>query len=311
MRGLSVAVLMLGACATARADSAWQAEVDAHGLRWAEVTGSASVGTAESAARLRLQCRPGTQGTVIWRLTVVDTALLAPFDFGAYEGPDAPGMNLTGTTLTAEGGMLRAKAHGAVGGYFSGSPNEFSLDLVAMANDASDVAFVADAVDASTRELVWRTRDVHDEAVELVARFPGAGAAAALAATMPGCGPVPAFAEGTPAAWLGRNPQAVNLLAQRPLRWRMQAALGRHDDDFVARLAQAEPLGSERGVYFVIAPAGGAAILFDNKAQLEAIWIADGTVQRARLFDVALPTPAAVREWAATQTASPAPDEQP
>jgi hypothetical protein len=246
---------------------------------------------------------------VTWRLIIAESNRLAPFDFGAYEGPDAAGLELTGTELAAEGGMLRAKARGAVSGYYSGSPDEFTLDLTAMANAESDVAFVADAVDASTKALHWQTRDVRDAQLMLHAQFPGEGAAAALAATMPGCGPVPAFADGTPAAWQGRNPQAVALWTQRPLRWRMQAALGKQYEDFLARLADAEPVGSERGVYFVIARGGGAAMLFDNKAQLEAIWFVDGAMQRARLFDVALPTPEAVREWVASQTAAPPPTQ--
>ena len=197
---------------------------------------------------------------------------------------------------------------GTVGGYYSGSPDEFSLDLTAMANAESDIAFVADAADHTTHTMHWQTRDVRDAQLMLHAQFPGAGAA--FAATMPGCGPVPVFVEGTPAAWQGRNPQAVDLWSQRPLRWRMHAALGKHYEAFLARLTDAEPLGAERGVYFVIARGGGAAMMFDNKAQLEAIWFADGAVQRARLFDVALPTPKAVREWVATQTVASQPTDQ-
>jgi len=222
MRGASLAAALLLIAAPA---AAWQARVDATGLRIATATGEAQVDGRQAPATLELRCLPGERGTLEWRLVVEGAAALG-FDFGRFEGPDAPAARERLGTLALEGGLLRPRIPPvAMAGWYDGD-DRFVLAFSAPANAAAEGALLADSIGPQSTALSWTVAQSPGEAPRLEARFALDGAAATVRGTMAGCGPAPPIGEALRDAWRGRNPHAIDWFAQRAVAWRLEGLLG-------------------------------------------------------------------------------------
>jgi hypothetical protein len=311
-----IAWMLAGALAPAQAEDAagdtaattvtaapaeWRGAIEAGGLRRAEIGGSARFGEVELPATLQLQCHPGSDGALVWRLKVGGTDALAEFGLDDFEGPDAVAAGERLSMLALEGGLLQPRVETATAGYYADA-STFAFEFAAPANAASQGALLADSIGPQTRTLRWVVHSYRDRARMLAASFAAARGLAAVRDTMMGCGPPPALGPEQFAAWLGRNPAAVSLWSQRPIEWRLRALLGADYDAVRARLARAEPLGETDGVYFVLAPdrddeRSGAVVQFSAGGDGEVIVIDAGQVTRYVLRSGAIDPPPAVREF--------------
>lgn len=299
--GISTAVLAAGAAQAAD----WDVQVRPSGLRVAERAGEARVGERTTTARLGLECQPGERGMLSWRLSVDAPGSLG-FDFDAFEGPDAPAASARLGELTLEGGLLRPRFAVAMSGWHD-EPDRFALVFSAPSAAAGDGALLADSIGPGTQALTWRVAPPSGAGEPLQARFSVDAATPALREAMAGCGPAPAITDALRAAWRGRNPQAIDWFAQRPVAWRLKGLLGPRWDAIAARLADAEPIGTEGETVFVLAPSreaprDGAAILLRGDAT-EVVLVDDGRVERIVSGRSAIPLPEAVREFVAARSA--------
>jgi hypothetical protein len=303
MRGASLAAALLLIAAPA---AAWQARVDATGLRIATATGEAQVDGRQAPATLELRCLPGERGTLEWRLVVEGAAALG-FDFGRFEGPDAPAARERLGTLALEGGLLRPRIPPvAMAGWYDGD-DRFVLAFSAPANAAAEGALLADSIGPQSTALSWTVAQSPGEAPRLEARFALDGAAATVRGTMAGCGPAPPIGEALRDAWRGRNPHAIDWFAQRAVAWRLEGLLGPRHADVLARLSAAEPIGTDGETVFVLAPSretprDGVAILMRGDAT-EVVLVDDGVVERQVAGRTAIPLPEAVRAFVAARSA--------
>lgn len=303
-RGATLAAALLLAAAP---PAAWQGRVDADGLRVAAVVGEARVEGRGAPAVLELRCLPGERGTLEWRLVVEGAAALG-FDFARFEGPDAPAARERLGTLALEGGLLRPRIPPvALAGWYDGD-DRFILAFNAPANAAAEGALLADSIGPQSTALSWTVAQSPDSALHVEARFALDGAAAPVRTAMAGCGPAPPIGEALRDAWRGRNPHAVDWFTQRAVAWRLEGLLGSRHADVLARLAAAEPIGTDGETVFVLAPSreaprDGVAILMRGDAT-EVVLVDDGVVERLVAGRTAIPLPDAVRAFVAERSAA-------
>jgi hypothetical protein len=303
-RALAIAAALLAAT-SARA-TVWDIELRPSGLRVAEGGGEAQVGERSTGARLALECQPGERGTLSWRLGVDRPGDLG-FDFDAFGGPDAPASSARLGELTLEGGLLRPRFAVAMAGWYD-EPGRFALAFSAPSGAAGDGALLADSIGPGTQALVWRVAPPAGNGEPLIARFALDGAQPALRAAMAGCGPAPAITDALRDAWRGRNPHAIDWFTQRPVAWRLQGLLGPRWEAIEARLAGAEPIGTDDETVFVLAPSreaprDGVAIMLRGEAT-EVVLVDDGSVERLVSGRSAIPLPEAVRGFVAERSAA-------
>jgi len=289
------------------AGPAWTLEVNAHGLRRAEVRGEATLGKARTPARLQLQCKPGLQGTLAWRLEIENAnAAMKGFPFDDFEGPDAVAMDQALSTISIEGGMLHPNAQLPQTGYYHADrPNSFVLEAAADADDASDVALVADAIGPATTAVTWRVRDPRDGERAIEARFAATRGAGAVRSAMAGCGPAPDIDADTVSKLLGQEPVGSGLVDMAAFGWHAQALTGSDYDAFRAALAKGEPISRADGLLVAAGRGenGDAAVwMLDLKRKLaEAVLVRSGKAQRYRDEDAPkLGDPDSVREFLST-----------
>ena len=287
------------------AAAAWEGAVNAHGLRTAVAPGVVTYDGKEVPARLKLQCAPGSNGSVLWEMSIAQIATLSDFGFDDYEGPDAIAADRrNNTTLTPEGGMLKTVVKATPAGYYTDAET-FALSVAAKANESSDVALLAELVSPQTSEIVWETRSLRGEGKSLVGRFPLEGATPVLRETMMGCGPAPTLDAKALDAALGRNPEASGLWRNRAIEWRLKGLLGADYDTFVTRMANAQPLAKEGSVWYVTSAESGdgnAAVLLFDDAATEVVFVDEGKARRVQSSEGALGAPQAVRDFVAAAT---------
>lgn len=299
--GMLAAVLAAGAAQAA----GWDVQVRPSGLRVAEGAGEVRVGERTTTARLGLECQPGERGMLSWRLSVDAPGTLG-FDFDAFEGPDAPASAARLGELTLEGGLLRPRFAVAMAGWYD-EPDRFALAFSAPSAAAGDGALLADSIGPGTQALAWRVAPPAGAGKPLQARFALEGAQPAVREAMAGCGPAPAITDALRDAWRGRDPQAIDWFAQRPVAWRLKGLLGPRWDAVASRLASAGPIGTDGETVFVLAPSreaprDGVAILLRGEAT-EVVLVADGAVERLVSGRSAIPLPDAVRAFVAARSA--------
>lgn len=296
------AALACAAAAAAATAPDWTLEVSEHGLRRATGHGSARFGEAEVPATLQLMCKPGAEGALSWVLTIERSAELVGFDFGAFEGPDAPARSQPLSRLDLNGGILRTGfAVATRGGFVDGT--SFAFQFAAPATAASQGGLLAEAVDETSDSITWSVRSPEREDAKLATEFSAEGAVKVLQDAMLGCGPPPPLDAERIARWLGRNPHATGFFEQRAVRWRTHALLGREHDAALARFARAQPVAREGQVLFVLAPdkdeprSGAVLMLEIGGSDVTLVTIDAGQVQRRTSKSTPLPAPAAVREF--------------
>lgn len=311
-RTLAPALLSLALSATAlAADDApgWSLEVNDHGLRRATAHGTATWGATQVPATLQLMCRSGEDGTVSWTLAVERSSELVGFDFGAFEGPDAPTNEKMLSRLDLDGGILRTGfATATTGAYVDGA--RFAFQFSAPATAASQAGLLAEAVDETSEAIRWAVTSPERADAKLEAEFSAEGAAPVLRDAMLGCGPPPALDDARIAGWLGRNPHSTGFFGQRAVAWRTHALLGSAHDAVLARFARAQPVARDGNVLFVLAPdakdeRSGAVLMLElGGTDATVIEIDDGKVERrtSASADAPIVPPAAVREFVAKRS---------
>jgi hypothetical protein len=300
---IAVALALHAGAATA----AWEGAVNPHGLRTAVAPGVVTYNGKEVPASLKLQCAPGSNGSVLWEMSIEQSATLSDFGFDDYEGPDAIANDRkNNTTLTPEGGMLKTVVKATPSGYYT-EPDTFALSVSAKANESSDVALLAELVSPQTTEIVWDTRSLRGEGKSLVGRFPLDGATPVLRETMMGCGPAPTLDAKALDAALGRNPEASGLWRNRAIEWRLKGLLGADYEKFVTTMSNAQPLAKEGSVWYVnsaVTDDGNAAVLLFDDAATEVVFVEGGQVRRVQSSEGALGAPSAVRDFIANASAA-------
>lgn len=302
-RALAASALLLAAAPAA----AWQARVEASGLRVAATTGEARFAGSGASAGLELRCMPGDAGALEWRL-VVEGASTLGFPFDRFEGPDAPAAKERLATLALEGGLLRPRIPPvSLAGWHDGA-DRFVLAFAAPANAAAEGALLADSIGPQSTALSWTVAPSPQDGALLEARFALQDAAPAVRSTMAGCGPAPPIGDAQRDAWRGRNPHAIDWFAQRAVAWRLHGLLGARHDAVLARLAGAEPLGTDGETVFLLAPSreaprDGVAIMLRGETT-EVVLVDDGVVERLVAGRTAIPLPDAVRAFVAERSAA-------
>jgi hypothetical protein len=303
-RGAPLAVALLLAATPA---AAWQAQVESSGLRVAGTDGEARVEGRSAPARLEVRCAPGERGMLEWRLAV-DRASTLGFDFQRFEGPDAPAARARLASLALEGGLLRPRIPPLALAGWSDGDDRFVLAFAAPANAAAEGALLADSIGPQSATLSWRVAQSSAEERVLEARFALADAAPAVRKAMAGCGPAPPIGAALRDAWRGRNPHAIDWFAQRAVAWRLEGLLGTRHEAVLARLAAAEPIGTDGETVFLLAPAreaprDGVAIMLRGE-DTEVVLVDDGVVERLVAGRGAIPLPDAVRGFVSERSAS-------
>jgi hypothetical protein len=296
------AVLLLAAAPAA----AWEARVEANGLRTATVAGEASVEGRSVPATLELRCMPGERGMLEWRMAIEGASML-DFDFDRFEGPGAPAAEERLATLSLAGGLLRPRIPPvSMAGWYDGD-DRFLLAFVAPATAGGEGALLADSIGPHSEALLWTVAQAPGAAIRLEARFPLAAAAPAVRGTMAGCGPAPPLDDALRDAWRGRNPHSIDWFAQRAVAWRLLGLLGERHGAVLARMAAAEPIGTDGETVYVLAPArdsprDGTAILLRGDG-VEVVLVDAGAVERLVAGRSAIPLPDAVRAFVAQRSA--------
>jgi hypothetical protein len=301
-------LLVLLVPGVAAATDGWQHAVDDNALRRASVQGgvlmtAADGSTAAELAELELRCRPGRDGSLVWRLVVPAGGVMAVFPYDAFEGPDAPAAATSASRLALEGGLLRTAFDTRQSGYRLDA-GRFAFEVVQPSNASGEAALLADAIGTQTRALTWSVRA--DGGFRLDARFDAAGARAAVAETMLGCGPVPVLGADERAALAGRAVADSGALASRALAWRLAATLGPRWPAVRERLAAATA-GVDGDVFYLLADEGedrGVAVLFGPHAATVVVLIDEGRVTRDVLDGASIPAPQPVREFVAARRRS-------
>lgn len=180
----AAALVVAGAHDAARAE-AWTVEETQNGLTSATVTASAQYGAHAAPVAVRLQCRPGADGSLSILLIVRDTSFVPTFPFDAFEGPDAPANDLA---------LLRVEVGGAMVGFaFDLSTSGWYLDrnfIIAHAAPGegdSPVRRIADAIADGATSLTIGVRVPADPSKALVALVPLDGAGVAVSRATAGC----------------------------------------------------------------------------------------------------------------------------
>jgi hypothetical protein len=270
MSASSSAIILFGLAAVsapATPPAGWSASVNENGLRHAEVRGEAALGKLRTPARLMLQCRPGMKGSISWMLEIEHASNLKGFNFGDFEGPDAPAAGKRLSELGIEGGLMHPQVSAAQNGYFHGDrPDSFVFEVTAAAAAASDAALLADAIGPGTSGISWTVTSARDVNLRIAAHFPADDASAVVRDASAGCGPAPPLSDEAMAAWTGKDAATSGMLEQPAISWRTKATLGRDYALFRAALAKSEPVGSDVHALYIFGR---------NEAGVAATWVYD------------------------------------
>lgn len=268
----------------------WQSDIDAHGIRSASTTGTATIGRTESAATLRYKCAPGRRGNSIWSLEIAHAdRAVAGFGFADFEGPDAPANGQRLSELALEGGLLQTRIKVAQTGYFAAEPPDtFVIESSSPAGQGGDLALLTDAIGPATGAITWSVQGARDPEQRLDARFAGAGAGRAIGVARIGCGPAPALTTETVEAWVGKDPNFAGVFDDAGLLWRLKALLGRDFDAFRLAIADAQPVARDGRIVYVVGHLRGddklaAAWMFDlDSGASEAALVESGKLRTIR-----------------------------
>lgn len=298
-------------CALAAATAGASAThgIDDDGVRYASWRGEARVAEATSPAELRLLCKPGPGGVLGWTLSIERPDALADFDFVAFDGPTAPARGQELATLGLRGGLLAPTVDTAVNGSRGGG-GRFAFAWAVEATDDSKAALLADAIGPSTNRLTWVLSQLDEDAELLRADFDLGGSAGGVRETMAGCGPVPALPVDRLVGWQLSGTPVAEVLADRAVAWRLQAAAGRDWPEVSARLARLGPWRVDGSVLHAVAEGpgerGGAALMIAGGSDaVEALLLDDGALRRYAGGQAALDPPSAVRDFIESKTRAP------
>jgi hypothetical protein len=276
----------------------WRVEINPHGLRTATAQGIANFGSMRWPATLTLQCAPGHDGALVWKMEIAGARDGDGFDFGAFEGPDAPANGKQLTQLALEGGLLTTRFATTQTGSWS-EADRFAFEVSARAWDMSNGALLADAVGSQTQAILWSMRSPAESSQVIVARFGASGAQEVLRSTMSGCGPAPKIDAAALKRWADGDD--TGLWKDRAMQWRLQGVLGARYDTFAQQNWPADAVKRDGDVYYALATpdanGNGAALMFNAEGILEALLVEAGNLQRYSWYRSALKPPQAVRDY--------------
>lgn len=183
---LRATITVLTLAAAARAQN-WQAQVNEHGLRTAQVSASGNTPDGPATTTLTVQCAPAKNGTVSLLYSIDGTAQIKRFNFADFEGPGAPASQRKLVTVEVKLPARSVLVQTAVAGYYVAA-DTFVFSFSAPRKIASQVTRVTDAIKGGAQTITFTVQDSRARRRVIQTIFPAAGAATAIAETMKGCG---------------------------------------------------------------------------------------------------------------------------
>ena len=168
----------------------WEVTATPHGLREASLAGVVKGFETEAPATFKLQCAPGSDGSMSLIYIVADPKKFPRFPFDDFEGPDAPLAGRDLTTVHLDSPTGRKSLHTKVGGWFD---TGFVFSASQPFGGKGVVREVFEAIRAGAQSLTWEVSDPRNVAWKLSSVFTLGAVTPELKAYLEAClAPVPA-----------------------------------------------------------------------------------------------------------------------
>lgn len=168
----------------------WDLKETQYGLRESSLAGVVRGFDAEAPATLKLQCAPGSDGSMSLIYIVADPKKFPRFPFDDFEGPDAPLAGRDLTTVHLDSSTGRKSLHAKVGGWYDAG---FVFSASQPFRGKGVVREVFEAIRDGAQTLTWEVSDPRNVAWKLSSAFTLGAVTPELKAYLQAClAPVPA-----------------------------------------------------------------------------------------------------------------------